>query len=940
MSISRNEAAPADHTMEQRLFRYIWSRTKREQLWILAVIIASMPATFVLLDLPKYIINGPIQGKGFEKEGAVQRYFHLQFDVPDWLPFHGHYDLFQGFELERMSALYVLSGVFLLLVIVSGLFKFYINTFKGQLGERMLQLFRFELFERVLHFPLGEFRRVKPAEIATMIKDEVEPMGGFIGDAFVQPVFLGGQIITALAFIVLQNMLLGMIALALVAVQGIIIPRLRRRQLELGRQRQLTARALAGRIGEIVEDMPNVIINDTFAYQKWDVSAQLNKIFIIRYALYRWKFFVKFLNNMIAQFTPFLFYTVGGYLAIKGTLDIGQLVAVISAYKDLPGPVKELIDWDQERMDVEIKYQQVIEQFTMSGHVEIIEHSHAKDDTADMNGEIVISNLSVTDSAGSRIIQGLSLTLRMDEHVAVIGPHGSGGDALVETIARLMPISAGHIHLGGRNLDEWPHAVTGRRVSYVGPDTFFQQSTIQDALLYGLRHAGDAPDEATTASKREARRIARQNAFHIDPDKDWIDYAALRIKGPEDLPACLAEATKIVDFDDEIVGFGVNERFVDEPAPEEIDKLLHARMLLKERLAGNKKKKLVEPFDRAAYSHQATIAENILFGTPISDDFKFPVLAANETVRKALAAHQLDEILFETGKDIARTLVDLFADISGDDTMFRDVQLISPAQLPNYRLALKRVAKADFRHAAEADRVRFLDVAFGYVEPRDRLGALDDELRAKVVKVREEMIAALGQEQSDVAIYNPDVFSLQATVLDNLLFGRVVYGVADADTRVNQMVADVLEELNLHQFMFKIGLSFNIGNGGKRLNSGQRQKLALARAILRRPRVLVASRALSSLDSQSQTAILNNLLDRACPSNGEDGFGIIWSLADPRFANRFERVLTMEHGVLVSDTLSEAADGNKTPSERLKKSTDGDFIEDAKVDEQVEAKVA
>ena len=38
---------------------------------------------------------------------------------------------------------------------------------------------------------------------------------------------------------------------------------------------------------------------------------------------------------------------IGGYLVIGGRLDVGQLVAVISAYKDLPGPMKELIDWDQ-----------------------------------------------------------------------------------------------------------------------------------------------------------------------------------------------------------------------------------------------------------------------------------------------------------------------------------------------------------------------------------------------------------------------------------------------------------------------------------------------------------------------------------------------------------------------------------------------------------------
>src|SRR5206468_5998680 len=99
-------------------------------------------------------------------------------------------------------------------------------------------------------------------------------------------------------------------------------------------------------------------------YERAEISARLGRIFRIRFELYQRKFMVKFLNNFLAQVTPFLFYTLGGYLVIAGRLDIGALVAVIAAYKDLPAPVKELIDWDQQRMDVEIKYNQVVEQFT------------------------------------------------------------------------------------------------------------------------------------------------------------------------------------------------------------------------------------------------------------------------------------------------------------------------------------------------------------------------------------------------------------------------------------------------------------------------------------------------------------------------------------------------------------------------------------------------
>ena len=121
----------------------------------------------------------------------------------------GYVNLFSGFQLDRISMLFALSGVFLLLVIINGLFKFYINTYKGRLGERMLRRIRFELVDRVLRFPPSMFKRVKASEVATMVKDEVEPLGGFIGDAFVQPALLGGQALTALVFIVVQNFWLG-----------------------------------------------------------------------------------------------------------------------------------------------------------------------------------------------------------------------------------------------------------------------------------------------------------------------------------------------------------------------------------------------------------------------------------------------------------------------------------------------------------------------------------------------------------------------------------------------------------------------------------------------------------------------------------------------------------------------------------------------------------
>src|SRR5216110_2027189 len=302
-----------------------------------------MVVYYLSLDLPKTIINRAIQGTAFK-----------QADTTHWF----------GLDLERMPYLLALSILFLGLIVLNGWLKFQINTMKGWMGERMLRRLRFALFDYILRFPLTRFRRIKPAEMATMVKDEVEPLGVFIGEALITPLFLGGQALTAMAFILYQHWVLGLVALGVVGVQAFIIPKLRKRLLVLGRERQLTARALAGRIAECVEGAAEIHAHDTSNYERAEISARLGRIFRIRFELYQRKFMVKFLNNFLSQVTPFLFYTLGGYLVIVGRLDIGALVAVIAAYKDLPGPVEELIDWDQQRMDVEIKYGQVVEQFT------------------------------------------------------------------------------------------------------------------------------------------------------------------------------------------------------------------------------------------------------------------------------------------------------------------------------------------------------------------------------------------------------------------------------------------------------------------------------------------------------------------------------------------------------------------------------------------------
>src|SRR5207253_4312865 len=122
---------------------------------------------------------------------------------------------FLGLELGQIPYLGVLCGIFLGLVLINGWFKYHLNVRKGRVGERMLRRLRYQLFQRLLRFPMRHFDRTATGQIIAMLTAELEPVGGFIGDAFALPIAQAGPLLTLFVFMFVQNPLLGAAAIAL-----------------------------------------------------------------------------------------------------------------------------------------------------------------------------------------------------------------------------------------------------------------------------------------------------------------------------------------------------------------------------------------------------------------------------------------------------------------------------------------------------------------------------------------------------------------------------------------------------------------------------------------------------------------------------------------------------------------------------------------------------
>ena len=508
--------------------------------------------------------------------------------------------------------------MFLVLVLFNGGFKYVINVYKGIVGERMLRRLRYELYSRVMRFPLPHFRRISQGEIVQMINAEVEPLGGFIGDAFALPAFQGGTLLTILIFMFAQDWIMGMAAIVLYPLQIWLIPKLQKQVNTLGKQRVRQVRRLADRITETVSGVRDIRANDATEYERARFTSELGVVFNIRFQIYKKKFFIKFLNNFLAQLGPFFFYSIGGYLVIEGNLTLGALVAVIGAHKELYSPWKELLSYYQMMMDVHIKYDQVIAQFDPAG-IRDQNLQTAEPEPVQLIGELRAANLTLTTDDDATVLDGATFAADLPSRIAIVGPTGSGKEELTLVLANLLDVERGRVLINDVEVQRLAEAVTGRRMTHVGYPAQIFAGTIADNLFLGLKHRPIEPPQlegkAVELHDREVLEAERSGNSRYDSTAEWIDYAAADLSGPEEVLPAVSRILAMVRLERDVYEFGLRGTIDPDRQGELASSMLEARRAMRRNLEEDPRiGRLVEVFDVARYNENATLAENLLFG--------------------------------------------------------------------------------------------------------------------------------------------------------------------------------------------------------------------------------------------------------------------------------------------------------------------------------------
>jgi ABC-type multidrug transport system fused ATPase/permease subunit len=830
------EASAAE--LEPSLYRYIIRRSLRHQLTLTAIIFVATAVSVVPLELQKRIVNRAIA------TGDLQQLL--------WL-----------------------CGGFLVATLVAGGLKYVITNYEGMISETMLRNLRMELFHRILRFPLPHFKTTSTGQLVSMILGEVEELGLFFGQALSVPLQHGLTLLALVGYMVWSNPWMAMAGVAIYPLQIWLVPKLQRRVSLMSRDRVRLVRHLSDRIQESVTGIQEIVVHDTGAFESSRFRYQLQAIFRVRLRIYNLKYFIKWINNFLAKLGPFFLFLVGGWFIIErpGSFDVGSLVAFLSAYERLNEPWRELLNYYQQKEVAEVKYEQVIANFDPPGLRPIL--APGAPAPAVVRGALDVRGASVVLDGTTTALDRVQLTVGAQEHVAVVGPAGSGKSTLTLVLARLYDYT-GTVLLDEVELSRVPSAVVGRHLAFVGEEARLFTGTVFDNVVYGLRRPPAAAGAGPEAGEAEA---------------DWLDLGVLEVADRAGLLAAMLEVTRLVGLDDDLFGFGLRATIDPQARPDVAERLLVARRLVSERFAGEGGEAAVEFFDRSRFAAYASLGENVLFGHSPDPGLALDRLATHPHFRRVAAEVGLEGPLVALGGAVAREMVEIFKDIRADDELFRSFSLITAAELPEYTPLAGRVERVGPEGLEPEARDRLVRLALRLIPARHRLVPIEPELAERVVAARHRFAETLPAPLAAGFVpYDRERYFAGGTLLDNMLFGKVVATSSLAVKRVNAIVEEVIDRHGLRQVVLEAGLDYHVGVAGSRLSALQRQKVALARALLKRPSVMILDGALAALEPDRR-AELHGRLGEALK-----GRTLVAVVERPDLARFYDRVVVLDGG--------------------------------------------
>ena len=429
----------------------------------------------------------------------------------------------EAINLRNVDLLVIYCGVYLIAVVCASGLKFLTSVIQTLISERTTARMRKDLYAHILTLPLGFFRKTQAGMVVNSLSAELTLPGNFVGLSIAAPVTNFLTLMAFAGYLFWLNWLLALVSLSIYPLAILLLPMLQRRVNQANKKRVDASRIFSSRIAETVSGIHEIQGNGAHAIENSKYGRMVDKLQKIRIGWSLYRFGVKSMNGFFTSLGPFLVFILGGWLAIKGQLELGALMAFVSAQEKLFDPWKELVEFYQVFQDGSVTYQRTMEYF--DAEPEFLLKSMDRE-ALELEGSIEAKQLSFVTESGISLIEDINFSLAPGEHMALVGFSGSGKSTLAACIGQLYKHTSGKIHIGGQDIDDLSKMDIVNNIGLVAQNPYIFDGTIEENLLYSC--------EARLGRRgKDVRKpVAVLGRYHCNTasDRHFCGCAALWIK--------------------------------------------------------------------------------------------------------------------------------------------------------------------------------------------------------------------------------------------------------------------------------------------------------------------------------------------------------------------------------------------------------------------------
>ncbi|MEV4874187.1 ABC transporter ATP-binding protein [Streptomyces syringium] len=426
--------------------------------------------------------------------------------------------------------------------------------------QRAVFRLREQVEEKLGRLPLGYFDKQQRGEVLSRATNDIDNIQQTLQQTLSQIVSSALTIVGVLAMMFWISWLLALVALVTVPVSIVVATKIGKRA-----QPQFVAQwKTTGTLNAHIEEMyTGHSLVKVFGRQKESAETFRKE----NEDLYEAGFKAQFISGVIQPAMMFignlnyvLVAVVGGLRVASGGLSIGDVQAFVQYSRQFSQPLTQVASMAN------------LVQSGVASAERVFELLDAEEQSPDatvavgperVRGEVAFEDVSFRYEADTPLIEGLSLTVRPGQTVAIVGPTGAGKTTLVNLLMRFYEVSGGRITLDGVDVAEMSREELRGHIGMVLQDTWLFGGTIAENIAYGAP-AGTSMDKIVEAAKathvdRFVRTLPDGYDTVIDEEganvsvgeKQLITIARAFLAEPEIL--VLDEATSSVDTRTEVL---------------------------------------------------------------------------------------------------------------------------------------------------------------------------------------------------------------------------------------------------------------------------------------------------------------------------------------------------------------------------------------------------